>query len=278
MKSVKPPNYNLLTSPTPAELFSPMEVYHENSKLQPSDYELFSTVNLVNTSADIRHYTTRPFVNYPGNPTVPLAANLPANPVDFETVLRGRRSEHAYSGQSMSFEHFSRILTLGDGIVARKTIEEGNAFSLRTAPSGGGLNPVEIYPIVLRVQGVAPGIYFFNPDQNQLEQLSLGDFTADLCEATNMQDEIRKASACFALVGVMPRTSFKYGHRAYRFVLLEAGHIAQNILLAGESMNLGGLPLGGFTDDKINGMLKIDGCTEITVYLVLVGEKGAPAR
>jgi SagB-type dehydrogenase family enzyme len=63
----------------------------------------------------------------------------------------------------------------------------------------------------------------------------------------------------------------KYGERAYRFVLLEAGHIAQNMLLVGECLGHGTLPLGGYVDDQINDLVGVDGCDRAVVYGVLLG-------
>ena len=76
-----------------------------------------------------------------------------------------------------------------------------------------------------------------------------------------------------ALSVVLPRSSFKYGQRAYRFALLEAGHVAQNLLLAAEGLDLGALPVGGFFDDELNRLLQLDGCQEFVVYLVLMGHR-----
>jgi SagB-type dehydrogenase family enzyme len=69
----------------------------------------------------------------------------------------------------------------------------------------------------------------------------------------------------------MGRTKFKYGERSYRFVLLEAGHIAQNILLAATGVGAAALPVGGFQDDCINELVGLDGCEDMTLYLILVG-------
>ena len=266
-----------LTNPTPEELFSPMEVYHENSKIQPSDFELLARVMTVNSSPQIRRVITRPFVNYPGHRIVALPKEFPPSLMPFEAILTTRRSEHRFSGKPMALESLAKVLFLGDGIVNKLVAEEGNSFYLRTAPSGGGLFPVELYCFALRVDGLPSGSYFYNPLQHHLELLAESDFSAALGEATSLKQEVQAAAACVALVGVLPRSSFKYGQRAYRFVLLESGHIAQNILLTAESLGLGGLPIGGFMDDKVNAVLHLDGCQEFVVYLVLVGNKAQPA-
>ena len=277
MQRVKNQSGFSLTRPTPEELFSPMEVYHENSKIQPSDFELLTRVLTVNSSPQIRRVITRPFVNYPGHHAVALPKEFPPSPAPFESILTNRRSEHHFSGKPISLEALARVLFFGDGIVSKLASEEGGSFSLRTAPSGGGLYPVELYCFALRVNDLPSGSYFYNPLQNQLELLSEADFSVPLAEATSLKREARAAAVCIALVGVLPRSSFKYGQRAYRFVLLEAGHIAQNILLTAESLGLGGLAVGGFMDDQVNALLRLDGCQEFVIYLVLVGNKAQAA-
>ena len=71
----------------------------------------------------------------------------------------------------------------------------------------------------------------------------------------------------------MNRIKFKYGERGYRFLLLEAGHIAQNLLLAAEADGMGGVAIGGFLDDPLNDLLDLDGVEEAVVYMVLAGQK-----
>ena len=67
------------------------------------------------------------------------------------------------------------------------------------------------------------------------------------------------------------RCRVKYGERGYRFCLLEAGHIAQNLLLAASAEGLAALPIGGFIDDELNEMAGLDGVEAAVLYLVLVG-------
>lgn len=260
-----------LAIPTPEELFSPMEVYHENSKLSASNEELFQRIGAVNSSPHIRSVISRPFRTYPGCPTVALPTQREPITRPLDDLLGRRRSQHRFSGAPARLDELAAVLSLGDGIVARQSSDDGAAFQLRTAPSGGGLYPVETFCFALQVEGVAPGAYFYNTPRHHLEQLAAGDFGSKLAGATNLKAEFERASFCVALSAVLPRSSFKYGQRAYRFVLLEAGHIAQNLLLAAEAYGLGALPIGGFFDDDLNRFLNLDGCQEFVVYLVLIG-------
>jgi SagB-type dehydrogenase family enzyme len=67
------------------------------------------------------------------------------------------------------------------------------------------------------------------------------------------------------------RSRFKYGLRGYRFALLEAGHVVQNLVLAATALRLPTLPLGGWYDRRVDALVGADGLDEATVYVVLVG-------
>jgi SagB-type dehydrogenase family enzyme len=270
---MKQHNYSSLTSPTPEDLFSPMEFYHENSKFHVSDAELSARISVVNSSPEIHRLISRPFVNYPGHPVVGLPKEFPQSQLPFEPILLKRRSEHNFSQKPVELAALAKVMLLADGIVSERVSNEGNVFSLRTAPSAGGLYPIDLYCFALRVADLPAGLYYYNPLQPQLERLREGDFSDALAQGTSLRQEAHAAAACIALVGVLPRSSFKYGQRAYRFLLLEAGHIGQNILLAAEALGLGAVPVGGFYDNDVNKLLPVDGCDDFAIYLIFVGGK-----
>jgi SagB-type dehydrogenase family enzyme len=82
---------------------------------------------------------------------------------------------------------------------------------------------------------------------------------------------LREAAAVFAITGIPERTTGKYGERGRRYVLLEAGHAAQNVLLQAVSLDLGAVPVGAFRDDALDGLLGVDGERESALYLIAVG-------
>jgi SagB-type dehydrogenase family enzyme len=67
------------------------------------------------------------------------------------------------------------------------------------------------------------------------------------------------------------RTRFKYGQRGYRFTLLEAGHVGQNLVLAATALGLGSVAVGGFFDCRVEELLSVDGVNESALYAVAVG-------
>ena len=82
------------------------------------------------------------------------------------------------------------------------------------------------------------------------------------------------ASAVLVLTGIFARVHWKYADRSYRYIMLEAGHLGQNIYLAATALGLAPCGIGAFFDDDLNQLLGIDEREEATVYLLAVG----PAR
>jgi SagB-type dehydrogenase family enzyme len=255
----------------PDLLLSPSELYHENSKLHPDDIALYSWIQFVNTSPATRRLISRPMTRFRGYPAVPLPEECPDDTSALAKLLFQRRSARSFSGAPMSLSALAGILRLGDGLVTAQSGDDGTVWGLRTAPSGGALYPIDLYCAVMRVDGLAPGLYSYDVAQHELQLLRQEDLTEALAEGTALGSALRQACVCIFLGAVFGRSKFKYGERAYRFVLLEAGHIAQNLLLAAESAGLAAVPVGGFMDDRMNGLLRFDGVEEAVVYAVVIG-------
>jgi SagB-type dehydrogenase family enzyme len=141
---------------------------------------------------------------------------------------------------------------------------------LRTAPSAGALYPLDVYVAVRKVEGVPQGLHHYDPDRHALAELLLGDPASHLA-AVLIDPAHVHAAVWVILAASFQRSRVKYGLRAFRFVLLEAGHIAQNVLLAAAALNLTALPIGGFFDSRLDAFLMLDGLNESALYLIAVG-------
>jgi SagB-type dehydrogenase family enzyme len=256
----------------PSLLFSPSEIYHENSKLHQTEKGIYSWIYFINTSQRIRNAITRPSNSYRGNPRIELPDKFVNTSNCFEDIIVGRRSVREFSGASMSLSALAKILYVGDAVVKSWKTSDDVTWPLRTAPSAGGLYPIDIHCVSFRVNDLKPGLYFYNPVNHNLEQVANQDYTQTiLTSAYGLEETIGKTCVCLIMSAVMPRVKFKYGERAYRFALLETGHIAQNLLLSAYAEGLGACPIGGFLDDPLNDLLGFDGVQEIVLYLVLIG-------
>jgi SagB-type dehydrogenase family enzyme len=259
-----------MSSSNPKEgknLFSISELFHESSKSWP--YQIPPT-----GSADLQvvKVFSRPYKKYPTMKRVKLPKEFPDSAVSVEKAIEMRRSIRTFSGEPISLLELSKLISCANGVTG-STGQEPVTFLLRAAPSAGALYPIEMYSAVFNVTGLEKGIYYHDSESDELVLLKRGDYRRTLFEYSFGQDMVLHGGAMFLLTGVFTRTKIKYGERGYRYVLLDAGHIAQNIYLVATAMNLGAVSIGGFFDDYINELLNIDGVEEAALYMVLVGRK-----
>jgi len=180
--------------------------------------------------------------------------------------LKTRRSIRSYADKPLSKEEVSILLWAGQGVT---NVQAG--FALRTAPSAGALYPVETYLAVQLAQDIPPGLYHYGAPGHDLELITAGDLRADTAAAALDQGFIASAGVVFIWTAVFDRAKWKYGERAYRYIYLDAGHIAQNVALAAAALNLGSCPIAALYDDEVNALVGVDGRAESVVYMTSVG-------
>lgn len=254
----------------------PSELYHENSKLTRSDDDLYAWFGFVATAPALQDTLSRPYKRYRGKPRVPLPDALPAAGCGFDEAMLARRSERSFEGP-VPLGHLAKMLHFGYGLTRRDrpgTSPVERRF--RAAPSAGGLFPLELYVVARSVTGLDAGLYHYAPGENALELLAPGDHGERLGEISFSPDVLRGAAGAVVVTGFFPRSAFKYRKRAYRFVLLEAGHVCQNVMLTACSLGLGTVAIGGFLDDDLNEMLDVDGLDESALYVIPFGPPAAP--
>ena len=203
-----------------------------------------------------------------GLPAVRLPKPAPA-PESLDTLVAARRSTRAYAEVPLPLAHLSTLLRASYGVTGALGPQP-----FRAVPSGGALYPLELYVAAQRVEQLEPALYHFDPLRAALERLrSLG---SDELAGLTPYDELLVPSAAVAMISaVFWRSRFKYGSRAYRFALLEAGHVAQNFLLAATALGLTACPVGGFYDRRVDAFLGVDGLYEASLYLLPVGAMGS---
>lgn len=184
--------------------------------------------------------------------------------LSLEEALEQRRSQRDYVAEPLSLVELSRLLHAAQGITDRR--------EHRTAPSAGALYPIETYVVAHNVAGLEPGIYHYALREHELELLRQGDFRQAVRQAGVWQDFLGQAGVCFILSAIFQRTRWKYHERTYRYILLEAGHIGQNLYLTATSLGLGACAVGAFLDDDLNDLLGLDGETEAGLYIIAVGK------
>lgn len=257
--------------PPPAD--DPAELYHEASKLAPvtAARQLAGGARLA-ALPDLQRTAARASSRHPQRPLTPLPrpSELGAS---LGAALATRRSARAFAREPLGGGALAALLRAGYGVSG--TLDHAGDWEqpLRSSPSAGALYPLDLYVSVVRVDGLTPGLYRYEPLENGLEPLGGGSRVA---EATAYPELAADAGAVVVITATFWRSRFKYGQRAYRFALLEAGHVAQNLLLAAAALELAAVPLGGFFDYALDDLLGLDGVNRSSLYLVCVGAKRGP--
>jgi SagB-type dehydrogenase family enzyme len=190
-----------------------------------------------------------------------------ATKVQLETPTRdGGEPLWTTIAKRRSVRNLSRLLWATQGITKREM-----GFEFRACPSAGALYPVETYLILNNVERIEAGIYHYNIQDHNLEQLQKGDFRLQITQAALDQDMAYAANAVFVWTAIFGRAKWKYEQRAYRYVYLDAGHIAQNLALAAVALSLGTCQIAALYDEEVNSLLNIDGEEESVLYMSVVG-------
>jgi SagB-type dehydrogenase family enzyme len=183
-------------------------------------------------------------------------------------ALRKRRSERSYGKKAVTEKQLSQLLWASQGLTAKQ-----GGYLFRTAPSAGALYPIETYVGIRDVGDIAPGIYHYDVMEWDLAEVKGGDFSGALAKGALGQKMVRSAPVVFLWTAVFARSAAKYKDRGYRYVYLDCGHIAQNLLLAVTALGLSACPIAALFDDEINEILGVDGEEESILYMVSVGTK-----
>ena len=205
------------------------------------------------------------FKTYPDAPRVKLP-DLALDDSGLFDALARRRSLRAYSPKPLALGELGALLWAAAGITAR---EEG--FALRTAPSAGGLYPIEHYVVANDVEGLEQGLYHYDVLGRALERLYAVDLRLPIARAALDQRIAAEAQAVFVWTAVLERSRWKYGERFLRYVLLDAGHIAGNVALAATALGLGTCQIAAFFDEETAAILGVDPEQEPVIYMSTAG-------
>lgn len=184
-------------------------------------------------------------------------------------LLSKRRSIRQFSGSAISKKELYCLLHQSSGLTY---IGESLDQSRRPYPSAGARYPLEIYPLVLNCDSIKGGLYHYNVKEDVLELLLNKDLKEWIYSVTKGERWLEKAAVIFIITGVLDRTRIKYGDRGYRYILLEAGHLGQNLCLLATELGLGTCAIGGYIDAEVNKLLDISLQKEVTVYLIAAGK------
>jgi SagB-type dehydrogenase family enzyme len=204
--------------------------------------------------------------SYPGYPRWPLDRVRPRLWGSLDRVLRRRRCLRDLGTDLPPRRVLSRLLGAGHGITG--------PLAAGAVPSAGGLQALEVYLVVFGAGWLPAGLYHYDRPRHHLSQLAAGATRADWEQRVPSLGLVSGGAMLWVLAGDGERVSRKYGERAARFLLQEAGHLMQNLCLLSASLGLITVPLGGYFERDVARQLALLP-TDVVLY---VGLCGAPRR
>ena len=206
------------------------------------------------------------YKDYPDSQRIQLPDIAPLSDTSLHDAINNRRSVRKFQNKAISKETLSYLLWASTGISEKK-----RNFEFRTAPSAGALYPIETYLVINNVEDVKSGVYHYSIKNHYLELLKEGDYAVEIAEAALRQKMCIESAVVFIWTAIFMRTKWKYDQRAYRYIYLDAGHIAENLALTATSLDLGSCQIGALYDDEVNEIIDVDGTDESVIYMSVVG-------
>ncbi len=230
-------------------------------------YHAWSSVGMPSPFNLVLDWGERPpqYKSYPDAARTPLPSPRNADGLSLAAAIQQRRSIRDYTDEMLSLDALSQLLYATDGITLERR-------GLRSAPSAGALYPIETYVVAHRVADLEAGVYHYAVQDHSLARVRAGNFQNDIARAGLMQGFLGEANVVLVLTAIFQRLRWKYRERTYRYALLEAGHMGQNVYLAATSMGMGACAVGAFNDKDVNALIGVDGEAEAALYLLAVGK------
>ena len=207
-------------------------------------------------------------------PMSPNASSSFARDGELADVLSARRTWRAFADRPIALQELSMLL--GATFAVRRWMDVGERewVALKSSPSGGARHSVEAYVVACRVDGLASGIYHYDPDEHGLTTLCDEDPRELLATALPMQPCFHDCAALVVMTSVFARMQWKYSHpHAYRVVFLDAGHLSQSFLLTATALGLAPFCTAAIDARVIESRLGIDGVSEAVLHAVGVGAR-----
>lgn len=204
-------------------------------------------------------------------PEVNKKIQLKSNVFD---CLNDRRSIRKYSDENITMEQLSYLLWATQGI---QKVMSNNTTTLRRVPSGGAAHPFETYLIINRVEGLENGVYRYLPLEHKLMFMYVvEEVDSKVDQATPKQPFVphfvSKSAVIFAWSCIPYRAEYKFDVTAHKKILIDVGHLCQNLYIAAETLGCGTCAIGIYDQKLIDSMLSLDGENEFVIYMAALGK------
>ncbi len=215
--------------------------------------------------------------DYSGMKKIILPDSIPLNLSLGESILK-RRSVATYTGDYITLQHIATALRAAYGVTTQALVRSnlGNEIpiQLRTVPSGGGLYPLTLYIVALKINKLTQGIYEYSVNEDALYQLGNMDLVKQVLKtyaATDDDIAFSRANYICCIVGSPWKSMRKYGNKGLRFVLQEIGAVSQHMHLANVSLGLGSTDCAAYYENEINAVFNFDGLNKSVLHTIISG-------
>jgi SagB-type dehydrogenase family enzyme len=209
-------------------------------------------------------------------PRTPLPASRSLG--HLEETLLDRRTWRQIDPRPIDVDQLATILSLTWGVHRRGRVAGQGEVVFKTSPSGGARHPIEAYAIVNAVEGVSSGVYHYDSASHDLVGLGPEVSRERLVALLGNQFYFSNCAVAVVMTACFERTMWRYPFtRAYRTVLIEAGHLAQTFALVSTALSLAPFQTIAFKDTELESVIGVDGVTESAIYVVGVGHRGPDA-
>jgi len=214
-----------------------------------------------------------PFKIYPTLAPLRLPTALPVVGMDTFTALEAAPITRP---APLDLDRLAALLFFSAGVTRAKTYPGGGQIHFRAAPSTGALYQTEVYVVAGAVEGLAAGIYHFNPGDFSLRRLRVGDWRGALASAA-ADEGLAARPASIVLSAIYWRNTWKYQARGYRHLFWDSGSMLAQLLAVARAQELPARLVTGFMDAQVNGLLGLDGTREGALVIAPIGAEGPSA-
>ena len=195
--------------------------------------------------------------------------NIITKPDIYDCII-DRKSHREYKNDALTIEELSYLLWMTQGV---KEIRGDNYAAIRPVPSAGARHPFETYLSINNVDKLKKGIYRYLALEHKLILLKEeDDLYTKLTNATNGQRFAGSAPVNFIWTCIPYRGEWRYTDRAYKVMLIDAGHIGHALYIACETIRLGTCAIAAYDQQLMDELIEVDGEDEFVVYMSPVGK------
>jgi SagB-type dehydrogenase family enzyme len=262
-----------VVSPKPSddpgpEYGGPAEIYQTISR-NLSVTKRFSKAHETHYEPWIQKLVAEAPLHLTDGPRVPLPApDISLLGMSVGQAIARRHSGRRYGNGALSSQQLATLLTASIGV---RSVGRLRGAIRRNVTNSGNLGSTELYPLVMRADGIEPGLYHFDSVKHDLALISAGHYGTWLRELVLFQTEFAAAAVAVIVTSAYGRLTAKYGPRGYRLALFDVGHVSQNIYLCATALGLEVCATAGFVDETVNSVLGLDGLQTGASLVLAVG-------